>query len=150
MALGHYMREKSAKSKGSSPAESTYQTDAKWRRTAMWREGLRAKVERYNASICKDEGSASLVEVVGRWRFGKAGLTLPGESWQFDSRLELEQAGKSSSSVLYGVCSRIGDRVARGFPILPSPSHIFDIFIFLRYGNFFIFTLIFSIFNFIF
>jgi len=29
MALGHYMREKSAKSKGSSPAESTYQTDAK-------------------------------------------------------------------------------------------------------------------------
>jgi len=43
MALGHYMCHqfgKSTKSKGSSPAESTYQTDARWRRTAMWREGL--------------------------------------------------------------------------------------------------------------
>ena len=39
--------EKSTKSKGSSPAESTNQTDTRWRRAAMWREGL--KDERRNS-----------------------------------------------------------------------------------------------------
>jgi len=68
--------------------------------------------------------------------------------------------GEGQGLELYGVWSRIGDRVdqvARGFSQPPFPRPIFSIlflflifFIFLRYDNFFIFTLIFSIFNFIF
>ena len=59
MALGHYMCHqfgKSTKSKGSSPAESTYQTDARWRRTAMWREGLRAWVRNIKLPGSKELG----------------------------------------------------------------------------------------------
>ena len=57
MALGHYMCHqfgKSTKSKGSSPAESTYQTDARWRRTA--REGLRAWVRNIKLPGSKELG----------------------------------------------------------------------------------------------
>ena len=59
MALGHYMCHqfgKSTKSKGSSPAESTYQTDARWRRTAMWREGLKAWVRNIKLPGSKELG----------------------------------------------------------------------------------------------
>jgi len=68
--------------------------------------------------------------------------------------------GDSQGLELYGVWSWIGDRVdrvARVFPT-PLPQPIFSIFfvfliffIFLRYGNILlVFTLIFSVFDFIF
>ena len=88
----------STKSKGTSSAESTYQTDVRWRRAAMRREGLRAESKDITPRSVKTREPFlwSKGLGVGNWQT-KTFLSLGNHDGSFP-RLELAQAGKCASS----------------------------------------------------